>query len=112
MLYHVFMKNTVVAGINFEDIVRIIIEKNGPVEKIIVFGSHARNEADEYSDLDLIIVKKTDQSFVERLVSVPRLPVHADVFVYTPEEFEKMKDDENPFIVSALKNAITIYEKS
>lgn len=98
--------------INIDEIVKIIVNKYGPVEKIILFGSHARGKADEYSDLDLIIIKKTDKRFVQRLIEVPLLPVHADVFVYTPEEFESMKENENPFIMNALESAKTIYEKS
>jgi|SRR3989344_7844225 len=92
-------------------IVETIVRKYGPVEKIILFGSHARNEADEYSDLDLIIIKETNQSFIERLVSVPRLSVHADIFVYTPTEFKQMKENENPFIIHALEGSKIIYEK-
>ena len=97
--------------VNMDEIVDIIVKKYGPIEKVIVFGSHARQEADEYSDLDLIIIKNTSQGFVERLVSVPQLPIHADIFVYTPEEFQRMQEDENPFIISALTNSIIIYEK-
>ena len=92
-------------------ITNILVNQYGPIEKIILFGSRASGEADEYSDLDLIIIKKTDQRFVRRLIEVPSLPVSADVFVYTPEEFETMKENENPFIMSALKNAKIIYEK-
>ena len=37
-------------------------------EKIIIFGSMARGEADEYSDIDLIVVKETGQRFIQRQV--------------------------------------------
>lgn len=97
---------------NSAAITKIILEKYGPIERIILFGSQARGEADEYSDLDLIIIKKTDQSFVDRLTSVPRLPVHADVFVYTPQEFREMQDSGNPFIASALEHAKVIYPEN
>lgn len=93
-------------------IVKILTEQYGPVEKIILFGSQARGDADEWSDLDLIVIKKTAMPFVKRLVEVPPLPVHADVFVYTPEEFERMKENENPFIMSALESAKVIYERT
>lgn len=94
-----------------EEIVRIIRDDYGPVEQIILFGSAARGDMDEYSDVDLIVVKKTDKPFVQRLVEVPMLPVHADIFVYTPEEFERMKENENPFIISALEGAKIIYSR-
>jgi predicted nucleotidyltransferase len=95
--------------VDLAEIVKIIVEGYGPVLKIILFGSAARGGADEYSDLDLIIIKKTTDPFVKRLVDVPPLPVRADVFVYTPEEFERMKENENPFIMSALESAKVIY---
>ena len=97
--------------VNIEEVVRIIAGQYGPVEKIILFGSRARGEDDEYSDVDLIVIKKTNKRFVERLIEVPPLPIHADVFVYTPEEFETMKSNENPFMMGALENAKVIYEK-
>lgn len=96
---------------DLDEIVKIIIDGYGPVEKILLFGSAARGDLDEYSDLDLIIIKKTKDRFVKRLADVPLLPVKADVFVYTPEEFEQMKENENPFIMSALESAKIIYEK-
>jgi predicted nucleotidyltransferase len=99
-------------SVSLAEVIRILVEQYGPVEKIILFGSHARGDADEYSDLDLIVIKNSNQSFIERMGSVPLLPVHADVFVYTPEEFEQMKENENPFILSALESARTIYERS
>lgn len=105
------MTSIIDSTIAIRDIIESINTKYGPVEKIILFGSQARGNADEYSDVDLIIIKKTTQGFVERLVSVPRLPVHADIFVYTPEEFEMMKENENPFMVNALQNAKILYER-
>lgn len=96
---------------NIGEVIEIITGQYGPVEKIILFGSQVRGEADEYSDIDLIVIKKTNRRFVERLVEVPPLPIHADVFVYTPEEFEAMRSNENPFVMSALEDAKVIYEK-
>lgn len=84
-------------------------------EKIILFGSMARGDADEYSDIDLIIIKKTDQRFVQRAVDVGShipLDLSVDLFVYTPEEFQVMVENENPFIEQALKDGVTVYEKT
>jgi predicted nucleotidyltransferase len=95
-----------------DEVVKIILTQYDPVEKIIMFGSSARGEAGEQSDLDLIIVKKTDKPFLKRILEVPLFPVRADVFVYTPEEFSEMQEYENPFIMSALKNAKILYERN
>jgi predicted nucleotidyltransferase len=36
-------------------------------DQIILFGSRARGEADAYSDYDVIVIKRTDRPFLERL---------------------------------------------
>lgn len=68
-------------------------------ERIILFGSHARGDADEHSDLDVAIIKETDERFLDRLGTVFDLlpPIGAvDVLVYTPTEFAEMQARGNP----------------
>ena len=96
-------------AVSIPEIVDRIVSGYGPVEKILLFGSVARGEQDEASDVDLIIIKRTSERFLQRLLSVPMLPVPADVFVYTPEEFAQMQEHENPFILSALRDAVVVY---
>ena len=84
-------------------------------DKIILFGSYARGESDEYSDLDFVVIKKkTGKRFLERLIEVAKLIDNdlgnVDVFVYTPEEFERMIEWENPFIERVLKEGRVLYE--
>ncbi|SNB71571.1 nucleotidyltransferase domain-containing protein [Thermoflexus hugenholtzii] len=43
-----------------------LLKRDGP-ERIILFGSRARGEADPWSDHDIIVIKRTDQPFMERL---------------------------------------------
>ena len=84
-------------------------------EQIILFGSVARGDADEYSDIDLIVIKDTDQRFVQRMVEAGFFisrDIAVDVFVYTPEEIATMIEDENPFIQQALKEGKILYEKA
>jgi len=80
-------------------------------EKIILFGSQARGEADAESDFDLIVIKETDEPFVRRAVNFPDLPFRADVFVYTPEEFAKMQKEGSLFLENALRESTVIYDK-
>lgn len=84
----------------------------GP-EKIILFGSMARGDADEYSDIDLIIIKKTETRFIQRQVDATILvpgDISVDIFVYTPKEFQSMIEDNLPFIERVLAEGIVIYE--
>ena len=89
------------------------LKKYNP-EKVILFGSWARGEQDEYSDLDFVVIKKTGERFMARLLEVARLLDSdlgkVDVFVYTPEEFENMKEAGNPFVEKVLSEGELIYE--
>lgn len=84
-------------------------------EKIILFGSVSRGEADEFSDFDLVIIKKTEKRFVQRLVEAAQyvkwLPA-VDLFVSTPEEFQALIEEENPFIERVRQEGRVLYEKS
>jgi predicted nucleotidyltransferase len=96
----------------FERVVECI--KKYEPEKIIVFGSYARGDIDEESDLDFVVIKETDKRFLERLIEVAKLIDNdlgqVDVFVYTPEEFQRMIEWENPFIENVLKEGKVVYE--
>lgn len=84
------------------------------VVRAIVFGSHARGEADAWSDLDLVVVAQTGLPFVDRFRALGALfdvsPCPLELLVYTPEEFSQMIEAENPFIQEVLKDGVTIYE--
>ena len=90
------------------------IKKYDP-EKIIIFGSYVRGEMDKYSDIDFVVIKKTSEGFLQRIIEVTNLLDkelgHVDIFVYTPEEFQIMIDYENPFIEQVLKEGRVVYEK-
>lgn len=84
-------------------------------EKIILFGSWARGEGDRYSDVDLIVVVRTNKRFLDRLAGFYEawsIPVPVDILVYTPEEFAEMVDEENPLIMKAIREGVVMYEKS
>ncbi len=82
-------------------------------ECIILFGSRARGEADEYSDYDLIVIKSTRRPFLERLQDmVPYLVAFdhpAEVLVYTPAEFEQMGEVGLGWIVK--REGVILYER-
>lgn len=84
-------------------------------EKIILFGSAGTDNTDEYSDIDVVVIKQTTESFLERIkkaVLMLRDEIGSvDVFVYTPQEFKKMKEMENPFIARVIETGKVVYEK-
>ena len=82
-------------------------------EKILLFGSCARGEDDTYSDIDIVVIKDTQQRFLDRLATVYEhvSPDYAlDVLVYTPSEFAAMSAAGNPFIEQVLREGVVLYE--
>jgi len=81
--------------------------------RIIVFGSIARGDWDEMSDIDVIVVYRTDKSFLDRLKELYLswdIPKAVDILAYTPEEFEHMLQ-QNVFIQEALNTGEVLYER-
>lgn len=82
-------------------------------ERVVLFGSAARGDMAEGSDIDLIIVKETDRRFLDRLADVFELldiaPV--DALVYTQAELDRLVAEGNDFITTALDEGVVIYER-
>lgn len=71
-------------------------EAVGPVEHLVLFGSHARGDTHEWSDVDLLVVSPAFEgdTAVARAGRARRLwPIHfpVDILCYTPEEFERLR---------------------
>jgi predicted nucleotidyltransferase len=91
----------------------LLIDHYTPV-KIILFGSLAADQAQLWSDIDLVVVTNTHQRFLDRtkealLLLRPR--VGLDVLIYTPEEFETLSR-ERPFFQQEILKGKVLYERS
>jgi len=65
-----------------------------------VFGSFVRGGWGVGSDLDLVaVVRRSDEPFIRRAADWPleKLPVDADLLVYTAEEFTRISAEESRF---------------
>ncbi len=86
----------------------------GGAERAIIFGSYARGEADEYSDIDLVIIKDTEIPFPDRYTDFKGLfrvtPKALQILVYAQKEFDDMREQGNPFISEVVKDGVVIYE--
>jgi predicted nucleotidyltransferase len=85
--------------------------------KVILFGSYAHDNVTDDSDIDLFILKNTDESRVDRFVRVKRIvydpnqTVPVSPLVCTPDEVEtRLKMDDN-FIEEILHEGVVLIEK-
>lgn len=77
------------------------LRKRLPIERVILHGSAARGELTESSDIDLVVVGRFHQRFLDRILLVQELvpdglPVEA--LCYTPAEFQAGLARGNPFL--------------
>ncbi|MDI6714655.1 MAG: nucleotidyltransferase domain-containing protein [Thermodesulfovibrio sp.] len=80
-----------------------------PVKEVYLYGSFAKNEIHEGSDIDLIIIGDFKERFFDRIgkiLELTDLPI--EPIVYTPEEFDELNKSQNPFITEVLKTAIKL----
>jgi len=80
--------------------------------KVILFGSRVQGTAKRDSDIDVILVSTyfEDMPFLKRMPFVLKklsFPKHVDYICYTPEEYERMKE-ESSVIIDALENSLAI----
>ena len=94
-------------------IVTQIIKRYRP-EKIILFGSLAEDKIHQWSDLDLLIIKKTNKRIIGRRMQVYRIAkpkVGLDLFIYTPQEIKMFLRENSSFIAEILEQGEILYEK-
>jgi predicted nucleotidyltransferase len=94
-----------------DTIIERIVEVADP-ERIILFGSAARDEMGPHSDFDLLVVKsdvhrrKLAQRIYRNLIGVGQ-PV--DIVVVTPEDLERYADSHALVISPALEEGTEVY---
>ncbi|MBW2704655.1 MAG: nucleotidyltransferase domain-containing protein [Deltaproteobacteria bacterium] len=105
------------------EVIRVAVERIVRAfrpEMIYLFGSRARGESTQESDLDFLVVMESDRPRAERRGIVsnvvrPRF-FPMDIVVYTPDEFKEAADHEdywfNPFIKDIINEGIILYDRS
>ena len=96
-------------------IVDKIVQEVAP-QRVILFGSYARNEETEQSDLDLFIVQDSEESNrevrrrIEHLLWGRRFGI--DLIVRKPGEIQRNLADGNPFYTQHIfKDGKVLYER-
>lgn len=82
------------------------LSEAAPQARIILFGSHARGEAGEHSDLDLLVIEPSVEDPARESVRLRRalgdLVLAADVIVTSEERVQQWRDVRGSMIHAAL----------
>jgi len=99
-----------------EDDISKVAKKIGSVinaDRVILFGSYARDEANENSDVDLLIIAESELPRFKRSRDLYKLfrpyPFGMDLLVYTPREIERGKKSTVSFVSTVLREGKTLY---
>jgi uncharacterized protein len=96
------------------DVKNRIVEAVDP-EKIILFGSYAYGKPSKDSDLDILIIMKSNLPRYKRSIPIYKalagMLIPKDIIVYTPREVEEWDNVPQAFVTTALSRGKKIYEK-
>ena len=100
------------------EMVQAIVAEVDP-EQVILFGSRARGEERENSDIDLIVVeaepfgpeRSRHKELVRLYHALAGFRVPADVLVYSHEDIDYWRDSLNHVLARALREGKVLYER-
>lgn len=85
-------------------------------DKIILFGSQARKNPKDNSDIDIMVVKRSSLRRDKRALEIDRAFANRqfpmDIVVYTPEEVRQYQNIEGSFIGDVLKHGKVVYKNA
>ncbi len=85
-------------------------------KKIVLFGSYARNDADEDSDLDLLVIEKNMSNKGLEMVKIRNaigdIGVGVDILVYTENDVNELSHLRGSTLYWALKEGKILYENA
>ncbi len=99
-------------------IVEVIVRVLNP-DGIILFGSRARGDYDDYSDYDILVLKRGIkpeerrklEGFIELELAKERIFHSADITVQSPERYEILKRKVGLVYKEISREGVVLYEK-
>lgn len=101
-----------------DEVVDIIASEATP-EQIILFGSHAKGDATDESDVDLLVVesgefgagrsRRKELARLSKAVAGFQFPI--DILLYSKAEVERWKHSINNVVAHAIREGKVMYER-
>jgi uncharacterized protein len=93
-----------------------IVETYHP-DRIIIFGSCARDEQAGHSDLDIMVISDREKALppykrgLHTRLALPEPHVPKDILFYTHDEITRWKDVQLSFVATVLREGKVVYDK-
>ncbi len=99
---------------DIDGIVQRIVEAFSP-RRVVLFGSRARGDDSEDSDVDLLVEMESDESPPARAIRVsglfPRRTFSLDVLVYTPDEIARLRGRKGTLLEIVDREGKVLHER-
>ncbi len=88
-------------------ILKSALEKIKGVKVSFIYGSFARDEQKQASDIDILIIGTVDENILGRALAITEKKCQREInySLYDYDDFIKKKKEKNPFILDVLKQA-------
>ena len=107
--------NLMGSRVTADQVRRIVHRHAGLFVRAYLYGSTARGTNDEYSDVELVLVRHTNQSFFDRIrevMPIVRALRRVELLVYTEGELEELTTQRgNFFLQKVVSDGIKIEGK-
>jgi len=98
-----------------DEVTRRLVSALDP-DKVILFGSRARGDERPDSDIDLLIIRASDEPKHQRIIRAFRalrgMGVPKDILWVTPEEMDDWREIGNHVVNRGLKEGKVLYDKN
>jgi predicted nucleotidyltransferase len=97
-----------------QTLVKMLVEQVQP-EKVVLFGSYANGTATPESDIDLLVILKSDlrrdrrQEAISQALRPRRVPV--DILAYTPDKVQRCMEIPTSFVRHILTTGRVVYDR-
>ena len=94
---------------------KVLCESNIKLEKIILFGSHARGDYSEFSDYDILIIIKDNLTYKDKIAisekirdGLAKMLIPTDIIIKSGSEIEYLKNKIGSVVNYSLAEGISL----